>query len=249
MFGNGADGRAGIELVKRANLGGILIGDVLHAQRALERCSRSILAVAKCSNKRGISADGEHALNIALAVDGMVPFVGGGGIESTACITHIRADEVAERTVSAEENPICWVTAGRIVVAGAIGFAGSDIVADPGAVLPRRVHKVKLPAPHIRRLIPDRMGGAQAKLNAVIAAGIAHHDLVIAPHAGEWIERRRRGLVWGVLFADLDGADCGISQANVAVAAEEGAVDLIAEVAVRLFVAGKRGNVESRFEL
>src|SRR5262249_17762682 len=102
---------------------------------------------------------------------------------------------------------------------------------------------------HIRRLIPDRMGRAITKLNPVVAAGITHDHRVVTPHAGEWIERRRRGLVWGVLFADLDGADAGISQANVAVAAEQRAVDLIAEVPLRLSFARKRGNVDSGFEL
>src|SRR5262249_41717540 len=74
-------------------------------------------------------------------------------------------------------------------------------------------------------------------------------DRVIAPLSRERIERRRRGFVWGVLFADLDGADGGISKADIAVAAEQGAVDLIAQIAVGLSVARKRGNVESGFEL
>ena len=41
----------------------------------------------------------------------------------------------------------------------------------------------------------------------------------------------------------------GIRQADIAVAAEQGAVNLIAQIAVRLSVARKRGNVESGFEL
>src|SRR5690349_7892729 len=93
------------------------------------------------------------------------------------------------------------------------------------------------------------MRRAIAKLNAVIAAGVTHDDRVIAPLSGGRIERRRRGFVWGVLFADLDGADRGVGHADVTVATEQGAVDLIAQVAVGLSVARKRGNVESGFEL
>src|SRR5262249_13817442 len=153
---DGADCRScRFKLIERADLSGILIGNVLHAQLALERCKRSITgAVAKCSTWQ-CGRDGEHAHNIALPVDGMMPFVGGGDIESTACITQIRANDVAVRTVVAEENPRRWCAAGRIVTAGAIGFAGGDVVADPGAVLPRRVQQIPLEAAYVRRFIPN----------------------------------------------------------------------------------------------
>src|SRR6516162_673569 len=123
MLDNGADCGTCVELVERADLGGILVGDVLHAQRACELCSKAriILAVAKNSISRtpGAGNDAEHTLDVALPVDGMVPFIGRGDIQSTTRIADVRADEVAERTVSAEETPKPrWGAAGRVVVAG-----------------------------------------------------------------------------------------------------------------------------------
>src|SRR5215469_9930329 len=131
MLDNGPDCGAGVELIKRADLGGILIGDVLHAQRARERRSQAVrrtqtkLAVAKYSIS-GVAVrrrkDAEHGLNIALPVDGMVPFVGGGDIEVVIRVADVRAYEIAERTVSAEERAPRgdWCAADRIVATGAI---------------------------------------------------------------------------------------------------------------------------------
>ncbi len=51
----------------------------------------------------------------------MVPFIGRGGIESTACVTDIGADDIAKRAVLTERRKES--AAGRIVAAGAIRFA------------------------------------------------------------------------------------------------------------------------------
>ena len=110
----------------------------------------------------------------------MVPFIGRGGIESTVCVTDIGADGIAKRAVLTERRK--EPAAGRIVAAGAIGFAGRDIVADPGTVLPWRVQQVPLKAAHGGRFVPDRVRNPRAEFDAIVAAAIAHHDLVIAPH-------------------------------------------------------------------
>src|SRR5262245_34044361 len=142
----------------------------------------------------------------------MVPFVSGGDIESTTRIADVRAYEIAERTVSAEERTRRgdWCAADRIVATGAIRFAGSDVVADPGPILPRRIHEIPLKTTDVRRFIPDRVVHPLAEFDAIVASGVAHHDLVIAPHPGERIERRSRNLIRRIRFTDFDSANRGV---------------------------------------
>src|SRR5205085_11943330 len=72
---------------------------------------------------------------------------------------------------------------------------------------------------------------------------------IVAPHPREWVERRGGAFVRRVGLADLEGAETRRRKADITVAAEQGAGDLIAQIAIRLFVAWKCGNVESGFEL
>ena len=76
--------------------------------------------------------------------------------------------------------------------------------------------------------------------DAIVAACIAHDNRVIADHAGERIKHRRRVLVGPVLFADLDGAPLRRGKSDEAVSAEQGSVNLVAELAIVLFVARHR---------
>ena len=71
-------------------------------------------------------------------------FVGGGQVERAVGIAEIGAYRVAERAVAARDERIS--TAGRIVVARAIGFARSEIAAVIGAVLARCEQHVELEA-------------------------------------------------------------------------------------------------------
>src|SRR5437588_656076 len=85
MLDDGADRRPGLELVKRANLGRILVRDILATQRTRQGSRRGVLAA------RSGSSEAEYADYVALSVYGMMPFVGRGGIESTAGVADIGA--------------------------------------------------------------------------------------------------------------------------------------------------------------
>ncbi len=177
----------------------------------------------------------------------MVPFVGRRGVETAIGIADIAAEEIAERAViTADRNGIAT---GGVVAARAIGLARGQIVADIGAVLARRVHHVPLEAAGRRQFIPDGVIDAGTEFDPVVAAGIAHDDPVITPLARERIESCCRVLIRCVRFADLDRAPGGRGDADVSIAVEQRAVDLIGEVAVRLFQARRCRNIETDFEL
>src|SRR4029077_20845769 len=152
VFDDGADRRAGgFESVQRTDFGSPFVSDVLIAKRGLEGGngdsggSGATRATAVRGEESIYGWDTEDGRDIRLPIDGMVPLTGGGGVESATRITDIGADEIAKRAVDTFGRG----AAGRVVVAGAIGFAGSDIVADPGAVLAWRVQNVPLKAAHI----------------------------------------------------------------------------------------------------
>src|SRR6266853_3159422 len=70
VLDDGADRRPGLELVKRADLGGVLIRDILATQRTRKGCRRGVLAARTCAAgwRRG-SNEAEYADYVALSVD------------------------------------------------------------------------------------------------------------------------------------------------------------------------------------
>src|SRR5262249_2101205 len=101
-----------------------------------------------------------------------MPFAGGCRIKPTTGIADVGAGKIAERTVDTVGRNVGG--AGRIVALSAIRFTRGDVVADPGPILAGRIHRVPLKATHIRRLVPDRMGDAGAKLDTIVTTGITH---------------------------------------------------------------------------
>src|ERR1700728_1627676 len=177
----------------------------------------------------------------------MVPFARGGALEAAVCIADIGADEIAERAVIAQRRII--TAAGRIVAAGAIGFTRTEIVAGPRAVLARRVHQIPLYSADRRGFVPNGMRNARAEFDAVVAASVTHDNRVVAPLAGERVKRSRRILVRRVALADLDRTRVRRGEPYPGIAAEQGAVDLVAEIAVRLLIAGRCRNIDAGFQL
>jgi len=165
-----------------------------------------------------------------------VELVGAGYVQRTVGIAEIGAHRIAERAVGARHRRKS--AASRVVATRAIGFARGEIAAVVGAVLARCEHDIELETTaKLRRFIPDRVADPGAELDAIVTTGIAHDDCVIAPHAGERIKRHRRVLVGRVRLADLDGAPHRRGKPDEAVSAEQGAINLVAQVAVGLFVA------------
>ena len=119
MLDDAADCGSGFfEFIQRADFGGVLIRHVLVEQRLRKR-------VWKYDGTRRWEGQSraEHGRNVTLPIDGMVPFIGGGGVEAAVRIADVAAQEIAERTVVTGGRIVA--AAGRIVAARAIGFAGA----------------------------------------------------------------------------------------------------------------------------
>src|ERR1700733_12422176 len=100
-----------------------------------------------------------------------------------------------------------------------------------------------------RRFIPDRVIEPAAEFDAVVAAGIAHDDTHVADLARERIEAAGGIFVGRGGLADLERAIFGRRKSDVGVAVEQGAVDVVADLAVALLQTWRRRNIETDLEL
>src|ERR1700730_8042157 len=90
---------------------------------------------------------------------------------------------------------------------------------------------------------------AGAELDAIVSAGMAHDDGIVAEHAGEGIHPVGRFLVGGVSRADLELAQAVVRETHEAVAVAEGGLgDIRLRRVGRTFTGGRR-NRRLYFEL
>src|ERR1700693_3657710 len=84
---------------------------------------------------------------------------------------------------------------------------------------------------------------ARAELDAIVSAGVAHDDGIVAEHAGKGIHPVSRLFVGGVTRAGLELAPAGVRKTHEAVAVTDGGLgDIRLRRVGRTFTGGRRNR-------
>ena len=132
VFDDATNRGPGRKLIHDAGFCGPLIRDILKTLllRNSGICAEAQKRRAVLPARNAAGGQERHAVStreVALPVDILMPFSGGGHIKRAVGVTNIGADRIVERAITARDK--CISAAGRIVAAGTVGFTLGNVAA------------------------------------------------------------------------------------------------------------------------